>query len=466
MAIAPQIQIPGYAASRDLDFPPLAKLAEQYRAGQARAAMQEIGQGLSDGSMDYKAAAGRIAQTGNLDATTKFLSLAQLQQKQQEELAASNQFSTTLASLYGGAAAQPASPVAQPPAMPVPSATPASPAARAPVQPSSRVWGDAEAEKAGLYDPAPAPTQVAQAAPSTPAITPAAAPTNSPQGGFQNIGVQQIPVLLQAVSNPRLPAAQKELAGKLLTRALDEAKTPEKIRTLQMLKQQSGYQGTILDLEKEMRAASKAEVNVNTKGETKFEEELGKGQAKRFIDMAEAGSAAERKLVDINAMRDISARIGSQGVGANIREAIGPYAEALGVPIDGLSDIQAYSSIVQRLAPQQRAPGSGSTSDIEFKGFLKSLPTLTQNPQAREMTLNTMEALTRDEMARGEIASLVASGELKRGDAERRLRALPDPMKGFVEWRKQNAGTYGQALKGGAAPGGNTTKTGIKWSVE
>lgn len=189
-------------------------------------------------------------------------------------------------------------------------------------------------------------------------------------------------------------------------------------------------------------------VNVDQKGEGKFKEEFGKHQAKRWGNYIEAADKARGQLVDISSMREISARLGSQGQMANAKEALGPYAEALGINIDGLSDIQAYSSIIQRLAPQQRAEGSGSTSDIEFKGFLKSLPTLSQNPVAREMTLNTMEALQRDAIARGDIATRLANDEISRADAEKGLRALGDPMKNFTEWRKANPGLYGQALKG------------------
>jgi hypothetical protein len=207
----------------------------------------------------------------------------------------------------------------------------------------------------------------------------------------------------------------------------------------------------LLDIEMKLKAAGKTEVNIDQKGEGEFEKELGKGQAKRWNSYIESGQAAERKMVDISTMRDISRRIGTQGAGANIKEAIGPYAEALGINIDGLPDIQAYSQVIQRLAPQQRAEGSGSTSDIEFKGFLKSLPTLSQNPAAREMGLNTMEALARDDQARGVIATKLSTKEIKRDEAERQLRALPDPMTGFVAWRKDNPDMYGQALKGSAA---------------
>lgn len=432
----PTLQIPGYAQPRDLDFSSLAQLPVLHRQGQARQGLADLGRGLADGTLDYRQAAAKAAEIGDTDSTLKFLALDEQRRKQTLEQHASSQFTQSLSSLYGGSPAP--GPRTAPPApaggsVGVPNVSVPDPTPRAPVASSPTVWGDEEGVRAGIYDPPAARTQVAQAAPSpAPSITPQAS---------------QIPMLLQAMSNPNLPAGQKDIAKALFTRALDEAKPPERIKMLQMLQANPELKA----LELEMRAAGGTKVNIDQKGETKFEEKLSEGQAKRWNGYIAAGEAAQRKLVDIDSMREISARIGSQGAQANIKEAIGPYAEALGINVDGLSDIQAYSSIIQRLAPQQRAEGSGSTSDIEFKGFLKSLPTLSQNPAARDMTLNTMEALTRDEMARGEIATKLATKEITRVEAEKQLRALPDPMKGFSDWRKANPGMYGQALKSGNA---------------
>lgn len=433
-----QFSPPGFAQPRDLDFSSLAQLPQVYRQAQAREGLADLGRGLADGTMDYRQAAAKAASFGDTDSTLKFLALDEQRRKQTLEQNASSQFTQSLSSLYGGgtpAAAAP-SPGAAPASVGVPNVSPPDPTPRAPVASTPKVWGDDEAVAAGLYDPPAAPkTQVAQAGPA------ATAPSITPQAAH-------IPALLQAMSNPNLPAGQKEIAKTLFTRALDEAKPPERIKMLQALQANPELKA----LELEMRNAGRTTVNVDTKGETKFEEKLSEGQAKRWNSYIAGGEAAQRKLVDIDSMREISARIGSQGASANLKETLGPYAEALGVPVEGLSDIQAYSSIIQRLAPQQRAEGSGSTSDIEFKGFLKSLPTLSQTPGARDMTLNTMEALTRDEIARGEIATKLATKEIGRVEAEKQLRALPDPMKGFAEWRKANPGMYGQALKSGSAP--------------
>jgi len=302
-----------------------------------------------------------------------------------------------------------------------------------------------------------APTQVASNDPSAGVSQPQAQPQTQPQlqqaqqlqSAPQGDGFSispRIQGLLQAVASPRLPAAQKDVAKILLQRELDNSKLPEPVKQYMFARSQ-GYQGSFMEYQTELKKAGATNVTVDQKGETKFEEEFGKKQADRWNGYLTNADAARKKLVDIDTMREISGRLGSQGAAAGIKESIGPYAEALGINVDGLSDIQAYTQIIQRLAPQQRAVGSGSTSDIEFKGFLKSLPGLSQNPAAREAGLNTMEALARDDLARGEIASKLATGEIKRAEAERQLRALPDPMKGFVEWRKANPELYKQALR-------------------
>lgn len=442
-----------------VDFSSLGELPAVWKKGQNEQKLADLGRGLADGSIDYKAAAAQTAGMGDITHTLQFLALAEQRKKQDDEIAASGQFRQGLKTMYG---AQPGPQSPMPNAMPVLGAReptgggPEIPrvAPGAPVPPTSKVWGDAEAEGAGLYEPTKKPMSLAGLPPVAPPPAPVPAPPTSTGGGLPSGITPRALQLIDASGNPRLPAAQREVAKTLLAAEMDGAKATPDMKEWAFAKSQDPGTPDYTTWHRANKAAGKTEVNIDQKGEGEFEKELGKGQAKRWNGYIETGQAAERKMVDIGTMREISRRLGSQGATANIKEAIGPYAEALGINVGGLSDIQAYSQVIQRLAPQQRAEGSGSTSDIEFKGFLKSLPTLSQNPAAREIGLDTMEALTRDEQARGVIATQLATKEIKRDEAERRLRALPDPMKGFVEWRKANPDVYGQALKGGgsAAP--------------
>lgn len=209
------------------------------------------------------------------------------------------------------------------------------------------------------------------------------------------------------------------------------------------------YKGTVqVDRQGKLSFPGKPATEVNVqKGENKFEEEMGKGQAKRFNDLIAEGDVAQGRLADIQTLRDTSRRLGSQGSSANLKATIGPYAESLGIKVDGLSDIQLYESITQRLAPTLRAPGSGSTSDIEFKGFQRAIGPLSNTPAAREMILDTFEAASRNDVARADIASRLAQKEITRGQAEKELRSLPNPLEAFREFRKQNPDLVGQALK-------------------
>lgn len=192
---------------------------------------------------------------------------------------------------------------------------------------------------------------------------------------------------------------------------------------------------------------NKTTVSINQKGETKFEEELGKKQADRWNGYIAEGDKAQGRLADIQTLRETSRRLGSQGSQANLKLLIGPFAESLGIQVEGLPDIQLYESIANRLAPQMRAPGSGATSDIEFKGFLRAIGPLSNNPAAREMIFDTFEAASRNDLARADIASRLASGDINRGQAEKELRALPTPLEAFREFRKQNPDLVGQAIK-------------------
>lgn len=177
-------------------------------------------------------------------------------------------------------------------------------------------------------------------------------------------------------------------------------------------------------------------------GETAFEQSAGKAQVDRLGKIVEGGSQARQSIMDIGKLREISSRFGSQGSLANTKLALGPYAEALGIKIDGLDDIQTFNAIVQRVAPTLREPGSGSTSDIEFKGMLSSLPQLSQNPQARGAVLDMMEAMARDKAARADIAGKILNREIDRREGEKMLRELPDPMTGFKAFKEQNPGLF------------------------
>ncbi len=80
-----------------IDFSSLGNLGQVYQQAQARRTLADLGTQLSNGTIDYQQAAGKLAQTGNLNGTLQLLALGQ---KQKENAAAGQAIQTAFG--YGG----------------------------------------------------------------------------------------------------------------------------------------------------------------------------------------------------------------------------------------------------------------------------------------------------------------------------------------------------------------------------
>lgn len=198
-------------------------------------------------------------------------------------------------------------------------------------------------------------------------------------------------------------------------------------------------------------------VTVNNGGNSnKFREESDKAASARFDEYIQGGTAAAQMVGDLKAIADLAPQIGT-GKGAEVMSALGPYAEAFGIDVTGLDEAQAFKSIVDRMAPQMRPAGSGSSSDFDARQFLNSLPKLGNTPEGNQIILQTLQALQAHKMAAAQIASLAyqdpANGGITWQEAEKRIRALGDPYEAFNAYsRKNTRGTNGPAESGGDPP--------------
>ena len=103
----------------------------------------------------------------------------------------------------------------------------------------------------------------------------------------------------------------------------------------------------------------------------------------------------------------------------------GPVVGRLADAFPGVSSAgDAFNSIVKRVAPTLRAPGSGSTSDIEYDGMLRSLPSLKSSPEANQAILAMMQAKAQLNMERALIVDQYQNGEIEAVDARRALAEL------------------------------------------
>lgn len=433
MAIAP-LQLPGQFQSPSVDLAgSLSQLGQIFKQSQNEAKLSDLGKQLSNGTINYRAAAAQTADMGDINSTLKFLALDEQKQKQALEKTSAANFATGLGSLYGGPSASATiAPSAAPPdvsaptpavmapnpAISSPTAPPMSLNSRAPVASSPKVWGDQEAVNAGLYEP---PTRIAGNLPA-----PAAAPAE-PGKSFE-VGAQHVPVLLKAMADPNLPEHQRDTAKVLLTEAFKNMKEPDKIQTLRALKADP----SLLGVEKQLRAAGKTEINIDQKGETAFATAAGGSLGKRFEKLSEEGQSATQDLALVGQLRDLG-----QVVKTGAPTAVQGWLAERGIKVgDNVGAVEAYGSIIDKLTPQQRVPGSGSTSDYEGRMFKNSLPKLINTPEGNAIIENTLAGLAQYKLDRAAIAEKALSGEIDRGAALKQMREMPSPYQNFKDFAK------------------------------
>lgn len=181
-------------------------------------------------------------------------------------------------------------------------------------------------------------------------------------------------------------------------------------------------------------AATNVTTTVNGDGESAFDKEGAKLQAGRFNDLVGEGQQAKQITADMSTLIDLGKSIGT-GKSAQVRATMGPYADSLGIPVKGLSDIQAFEAIVNRVAPSLRVKGSGAQSDYELKNFMKSIPSLGSTQEGNEIAKAVMDGLTQNKVLASEIASKALTKEITRKQAEEQLRSLPDPMEPYRNFK-------------------------------
>ena len=214
---------------------------------------------------------------------------------------------------------------------------------------------------------------------------------------------------------------------------IKEDKRPSAVQEYEFARSQ-GYGGSFLDFQLEQKKAGGTNVNINNapaKGETKYQEELGKNLAGRWNALAEEGDAAQEELSIVGQLRNIMPQNGGLLTG------IASKAAEWGIGGEGMGDLQATQSLVDRLTPKQRVPGSGASSDLDVRMFKNSLPSLWKSAGGNAIILDTMESMALYRQARGEIAYKLMDGTMNRQQAVEAFKKLPDPFAAFKEYRKR-----------------------------
>ncbi len=182
-------------------------------------------------------------------------------------------------------------------------------------------------------------------------------------------------------------------------------------------------------------------INVNTgeKAQGKGDERLQEKLSESFIKTFEEGNTAGDEKKTLAEMRALAARVGT-GPQAVMKEALGKW----GIKTEGLSEIQALQAGISRLIPQQRVPGSGTSSDFDGENFKQSVVGLSKTPEGNNLIFDTMDGLADNKLARADVAGRVISGELTRAEGVKEMLGLQRQAKDLSDKVKEYLKASGQ----------------------
>lgn len=291
--------------------------------------------------------------------------------------------------LYGGgpAPAAPYSPQAmgaalQPQSPPQPSAPPAIPpqrlataldptastAPRDAVMPSAKVWGDKEAEAAGLYEPTKA---AFAAAPAPAAIPPPAAAQPAPQQTAQaqptgQRTAPQIPPDIQARARDLWVGGEKAAAAAMLqpyTAPKDQVR-PMNDQERAQWKVPEGVSAGINSADgKPVFSAPANSVNVNTVANPVME-----GVGKQILDQRKAAQAATNTIPMMHEARKLLDEGINSGIAGNFQTSMQKVGALFGIPADQAANTEAFRATVgnQVLSHIKELGANPSNADRDY----------------------------------------------------------------------------------------------------
>lgn len=278
---------------------------------------------------------------------------------------------------------------------------------------------------------APAPVQpspqVAQALQHPPQAQPM--PEMAGNTGDLRNGVN-MEMLVRAANNPWLSDSQSGIVQALMRQEMvkndpvsqmEQEKMRLQIEQLRNPRQERPWwvrpDGTVDPAQIANQQAGRASTNVTVGGEPgdgALRKKLDEKTGEAWAGYSELGATSAAMSQDMQILDELI-KVAPQG----------PVAGRLAEMFPGISSAgAAFQAVVKRVAPTLRAPGSGATSDIEYDGMLKSLPALSNRPEANSMIAGIIKSKAAINIERAEIIDAYGRGDITASDARSRIGEL------------------------------------------
>jgi hypothetical protein len=187
------------------------------------------------------------------------------------------------------------------------------------------------------------------------------------------------------------------------------------------------FKGSFIDYQMALKRAGAQQQTVNLPpAEKAFETKAGSLMAESYGEVAKQGVASSRALGTLTRLESLLDK-----TGGGLVPALQSFAGQFGIKSKGSSDIEAAQAVINRLVPEQRAPGSGTMSDRDIELFKASLPRLINTPEGNRQILEAMRGIVEYDIKAGQIARDALNGRIKQDEAEKRLNDLRNPLEQF-----------------------------------
>ena len=249
------------------------------------------------------------------------------------------------------------------------------------------------------------------------------AKTNDPA---YRMGLEKSQLEIENLRNPRLTPGDKLAREKFDLERGQQGKTAD-INEYEYAKQR-GYEGSFVDFQLAQKKASASSTTINNGEGDKFYENLDKKNAESFAALSESGVGGRSRLAQLGQLETLLSQSPS-GAEANVKLWLGD----MGINTDGLDGLQATRALIEKMVPEQRAPGSGPMSDADIGMYRRSLASTINQPGGNALILGTAKAIADYDIKMGEIADQVADRVISPADGRKKIRELENPLSGYSE---------------------------------
>jgi len=154
-------------------------------------------------------------------------------------------------------------------------------------------------------------------------------------------------------------------------------------------------------------------ININTSPESPaFSDQMQQQAMEGFIPTRESLNEQRMAITTFGKVEQMANSLNAQDMSGAERIVRSMFPD-LSISMADPNGIQAVAdSLRTQVAPQMRVAGSGSTSDIEFKAYLGSLPSLLQSVEGRQILVESFRPAAERAKQKIELARQFAIGEI------------------------------------------------------